>query len=174
VNPKSPRTYSRPVPGFAQYDLDVRATAETGLVEFIDLSVDLTGFTAAELAATGMVKAHFEELQLTLGVSLLAAFLKSGLNAAALMESPVFGPLARNVIRMWYLGQWKRLPDEWLGKIAQTFSEEARKGFDEFGRNSDRVISSSAYRHGLAWAAIGAHAPATGSPGFASWARPPT
>jgi hypothetical protein len=174
MNTKSPRTYSHSVPGFTQYDRDVHENETVGLEEFVRISAELTGFTAAELQASGMMRAHFEEFRLVLGLPLLAAFLSSGLNTTALLNSRLHGPLARNLIRVWYVGQWKRLPDDWLAVVSQELSESVRDRFNEFGRNSDRVISSNAYKRGLAWTAIGAHAPGTGHPGFGSWALPPT
>jgi hypothetical protein len=165
-----PRSHLASVPQFAAYDRDIRKTDSESLPLFIRLSVELTGFSEAELAATGLAKNYFEELGQVLGVSVREDLLASKLAPDAMMASPRYGPLARNLIRLWYLAQWKQLPCDW---VAQQLTNQERKDFDEFGRNTNRVLSSQAYKQGLAWAAIGSNPPGAKQPGFGSWAEPP-
>ncbi len=166
---KLPRLHPRPVPRFAAYDFQVRDHPDADLSAFIRLSVSLTGFSEAELSSTGMINAYYEELGQTVGIPVRRAFLNAGLDLAALMVSPLYGPLARNVIRMWYLGQWKRLPLDWVSQL----SSAQLKAFDEFGRNVDRILSAEAYQEGLAWIAIPANPMGAKAPGFGTWAEPP-
>jgi hypothetical protein len=150
------------------YDLSTDALGEFD--KFSELSVALTGFSLAELQATGMMRTYFDELGLVLGRAIRQKYFSSNLGPAALLSDELWGPLTRNLIRMWYLGQWKKLPVCWGTK---TFSKEDVDGFDEFGRNVDRVISPGAYREGLAWKAVGVNPVGAKEPGFASWKELP-
>jgi hypothetical protein len=153
---------------YTNYDVEARDADAADLQRFLVISAELAGFSVAELQATGNVRHLFEELGTIVGVAVRREFVRAPLDPAVRLSDPFHGPLARNVIRMWYLGQWQRLPDEWTSALAATF-----KPFDEFGRNFNRVISARAYREGLAWPAIGANPPAAKQPGFASWTEPP-
>ncbi|HEY0020132.1 MAG TPA: hypothetical protein VGC13_27805 [Longimicrobium sp.] len=57
-----------------------------------------------------------------------------------IMADPALGPLARRVIRLWYLGTW--------------YAEEPPT---PGGSPKDQVVSMNAYTGGLAWDAIQAH-----------------
>lgn len=164
-----PKSHLRPATHFTEYDL---ASVEDGDLDvFVELSAALTGFSPAELGGTGMAESYFEALRLVVGKKICARFVHSGLDPAALLASNLYGPLARNVIRMWYLGQWKQIPPEWL-KLEELGEDETR-GFNEFGRNTDRVLSSQAYQQGLAWIAMGVNPVGAKQPGYGSWAWPP-
>ena len=158
-----------PVPRFAVYDLSTDAPQEFG--QFCELSVALTGFSPAELEATGMLRTYFDELGLVLGRAIRQKYFASNLGPVVLLsDEELWGPLTRNLIRMWYLGQWKKLPVGWGAK---QLGKEDFDGFDEFGRNVDRVISPGAYREGLVWKAVGVNPMGAKEPGFASWKEPP-
>lgn len=166
-----PRLHLASVPQFAAYDCDLLRTPDSSeaLALFIKLSVELTGFSEAELLATGMARSFFDELGITLGIPARARFLREPCAAQALLASPFAGPLARNLIRLWYLGQWQELGAKWLEELTK---EESCK-FDEFGRNRNRVVSAAAYKEGLAWTAVGTNPTGARQPGFGSWAEPP-
>jgi hypothetical protein len=118
-----------------------------------------------------MREAYFEALRQVVGDRICARLVDAKADPASLLDSPVFGPLARNIIRMWYLGQWKRIPPEWfdLPEIAA----DKPTVLDQFGRNADRVISGQAYQQGLAWTAMGVNPMGAKQPGFGSWSWPP-
>ena len=157
-----------PVPQFAIYDR--KADAPHEFHKFSQLSADLTGFSLAELQATGMMRVYFDELGLVLGHAIRQKYFDNDLRPDALLRDDVWGPLTRNLIRMWYLGQWKKLPKDWGSNC---FSKDEFEGFDEFGRNVDRIISPEAYREGLVWVAVGVNPMGAKEPGFASWVEPP-
>lgn len=140
--------------------------------KFVELSVELTGFTEAELASTGMARDYFDELALVIGEPLTIGFIGESSSLQNLMSHEVFGPIALNVIRMWYLGQWTQLSDDWRVKLKKR-SQLERDGYDEFNRDESRVISAQAYREGLVWSAIGTHPAGAKQPGFATWGAPP-
>lgn len=95
------------------------------LSEFLDLSVELTGFSAFDLLATGMAVTYLEVLLEEAGAQcvddLLERFchLRGWSRPGAsreralrdeLLSVPRFGAVIRNLIKLWYLGQWYALP----------------------------------------------------------------
>jgi hypothetical protein len=69
--------------------------------------------------------------------------------------------VARNIVKMWFVGIWYELPREWTEAFG------ARPG------NVTFVVSGTAYTEGLLWPAIGANPPGAKAPGYGSWAFPP-
>jgi hypothetical protein len=135
---------------------------------FAALSAALTGFREADLWGTGMVETYLDELFATVGDAVVARLLTAGDEAlrtgeleALVLDDPDLGPVARNVIVLWYLGQWNALPGEWRN----------RHGASPL--DIPRVISADAYAAGLVWRAIGAHPMGARPPGYGSWADPP-
>jgi hypothetical protein len=137
-----------------------------GLDAFADLSARLTGFSTAELAGTGMVETYFDTLVDVVGDDIASELLgaadrHSGHNMHDLLAHDRFGPLCRNIIVMWYLGQWDQLPADWRGAYGASTGD------------TSRVISAEAYREGLVWPTMGSHPQGAKQPGFGSWALPP-
>jgi hypothetical protein len=145
---------------------------------FLDLSAALTGFTVEELQGTGMAAAYYNELTAIVDSAICSRLwdvwhkvdaashanqdrLERGIRRK-IYDSTEFGPLARNIIGMWYLGNWSQLPAAW-------HSEFGAKAPD-----TDHVISALAYQAGLVWTVMGTHPQAAKQPGYGSWAQPPT
>jgi hypothetical protein len=143
---------------------------------FLRLSEMLTGFDRIELLATGMVEPYYDELNGVIGAREVGALLAAAeaVDDAAASEDEIeagvrsrildddrFGPVARNIITMWYLGNWSQLPREW------------RNSYGAMSLDYDRVISAKAYREGLVWPAAGTHPMGAKQPGFGSWSAPP-
>ncbi len=138
---------------------------------FLELSVLLTGFGRVQLTGTGMAGAYLRALDevLPAGVldELLAALgrVPAGADdeaaAAAILADPKLGPVARNIIIMWYCGTWTQLPQEW------------RTAYGTSPLDSTRVISAEAYQSGLQWVAAGAHPAGARPQGFGAWSLPP-
>lgn len=145
--------------------------------QFLVLSVVLTGFKRADLLGTGLTRRYYEEVVgivgETIGGELWSAandvVKRYGENLAALEEAVrkeilndvKLGPVARNVITLWYLGNWAQLPQDWRN----------RYGANE--KDADHVVSAQAYQEGLVWRTIGAHPPGAKQPGFGTWGFPP-
>jgi hypothetical protein len=145
---------------------------------FLALSAILSGFESVDLLGTGLVGAYYNEVVNIVGKAICdelwaittQVIERSGKDEAKLetairqeiLASPKFGPVARNIIQMWYVGNWNELPQSW------------RDVYGVSPNDTTRVISSVAYQQGLVWDAIGAHAPAAKQPGFDSWSYPPT
>jgi len=143
---------------------------------FLAVSATLTGFSEAELLSTGLAVAHFDELALTVGRPLRWQFLEvAQADPPATMTDQTWAPLARNLLRQWYLGQWQGLGD-WavvnFGTVDRKGKTHLPEGYNEFGKDSTRVISPAAYQEGLVWRAAGVNPPGAKQPGFASWVKP--
>ncbi|MFJ3903761.1 hypothetical protein [Streptomyces sp. NPDC090025] len=113
---------------------------------FTDLSVRLTGFTAPELAATGLADACRAETADRLGPDLLARLLA----ARGTPPERLTGDLAdaaRALTLLWYTGGWPA-PDA-------------------------APLSPASYAESLVWKAAGLVPPATAPQPYGSWSEPP-
>jgi hypothetical protein len=143
---------------------------------FLRLSAALTGFDRMELLGTGMVPRYYDELTRIIGArevgTLLAAAgrVESDHPASGedfdrafrerILNDNRFGPVARRIVTMWYIGSWAQLPRAW------------RNAYGATSLDVDHVVSAAAYREGLAWVAAGAHPMGAKQQGFGAWARP--
>lgn len=136
------------------------------VAQFLDLSVILTGYDQYALLGTGMVRPYYDELLRIIGSREAGALLGSAGRTdpehfeSTVLASPRYGPVARNIVSMWYLGTWSQLPRDW------------RNTFGATSYDTDHVVSAAAYREGLVWPAAGTHPMSAKQPGFGSWARP--
>lgn len=145
--------------------------------QFVALSVILTGFNDAELWGTGMVDPYLDWIRSIIGDPCLGDLLSAAQGAidAAngneatldrlirlnLLEDDLLGPLARNLIVLWYLGQWNQLPPDW------------RDAHGASALDQTCIVSPDAYAEGLVWKAIHTHPQGAKQPGFGSWSLPP-
>ncbi len=153
--------------------LSAAGAAGDPLDDFLAVSAALTGFTVAELQATGMGPAYLEQLMAVLGERLLARLLQVGGDAVhrahdpeaelgrRVLADPDLGPPSQNLIVLWYTGQWVQLPGAWRDRHGAS------------PRDVDGVLSPEAYSQGLVWNATGAHPQGAKPPGFATWVQPP-
>ncbi|HEV3382009.1 MAG TPA: hypothetical protein VG142_13650 [Trebonia sp.] len=139
---------------------------------FLRLSELLTGFGAIDLLGTGLAGRYLRAIDdiLPPGVldELAAAFsrLPSGPDreaaaATTILADQKLGPVARNIILMWYRGTWARLPEEW------------RSAYGTSPSDTDHVVSAEAYQAGLQWVAAGAHPAGARQQGYGAWAAAP-
>ena len=142
--------------------------------DFLALSAALTGFGVAELQGTGMARPYFDEVTAILGESFAARLWMVGHDVVhragdqldteielRLLDDPDLGPPCRNLIVLWYTGQWAQMPGPWRD----------RHGADPL--DVDHVLSPESYTEGLMWVAAGAHPQGAKAPGFATWVAPP-
>lgn len=146
----------------------------TRIDEFLALSVVLTGFAPYDLQGTGVA----DELLATLWriVPQPARELLDTWRAIAQAPPPggvdegvrtrilgdaKLGPVARNVITMWYTGLWVPLPTQW------------HYAYGAFPEDQNQVVSALAYQESLVWKAAGTHPMGARQPGFGTWALPP-
>jgi hypothetical protein len=154
----------------------VSAAERARLDAFVAFSARVTAFSAFELLGTGQAEDYLATVAGVVGEDTLADLLAADaairaraadeaeaerLLRAEILGDEKFGPVARNIIKLWYIGTWYALPREW---------------HDAFGReDTDRtfVVSATAYIEGLVWPAIGANPPGAKGPGYGTWALPP-
>lgn len=145
---------------------------------FLALSAIVTGFESVELLGTGLVEAFYNEVVTIVGKTIsddlwatTAQIVERCGKEEAKLEmairreifaSPKFGPIVRNIIQMWYVGNWNELPQSW------------RDVYGVSPHDTTRVLSAVAYQQSLVWDVIEAHPPAAKQPGFGSWSLPPT
>lgn len=139
---------------------------------FLDLSAALTGFAPVRLRGTGQAEAYLATLTDVAGAATVDALLDAWREAAKapeveralrlrILSDDRLGPLARNVIKMWFVGTWYALPADWREAYATT------------DRDRTFVVSPEAYTEGLLWPAIGANPSGAKPLGYGMWATPP-
>lgn len=146
------------------------------LEDFVAFSAEVTGFTEFDLRGTGQAEAYLRTVTEVVGeptlTGLLGAYRERVTETAdeqaraaqlteAVLGDPRLGPIARNIIKLWYCGVWFALPPDWTGQDGPA------------GREGTFTASPQAYTQGLLWFAIGANPPGARAPGYASWASPP-
>lgn len=147
------------------------------LQEFLKLSSVLTDFSEFQLRGTGQAELYYTTTSDVVGEGvlgeLLDAFRKVEHEAqgdpaqldkkirAMILSDEKLGPIARNLIKLWYIGTWYQLPAPW------------RERFGVAGEDKTRVPSPNSYVEGLLWTAIGAHPPGAKAPGYGTWTEAP-
>jgi|SRR4051794_39778323 hypothetical protein len=138
-------------------------------LSFVTLSSGLTGFTPVQLHGTGMASTYLDELDALLPASLLDRILNAysattdqpgDEHLKAILDDPDLGPIARNIIVMWFCGTWTALPAEWRSR-------------NDAAEDSTHVVSPAAYQAGLQWVAAGAHPAGARQQGFGAWSTEP-
>ena len=151
--------------------------SDTRLQDFLALSRTVTGFSAAQLRGTGQAELYLDTLTEAVGEATAAELLEAhrrvldgaGEDEGALdrllrseiLSHEKLGPVARSVIKLWFVGTWYRLPDEW------------HEAFGAGGDDRTFVPSPISYTEGLLWPTIGANPSGAKAPGFGTWTGPP-
>jgi len=147
------------------------------LEDFLAFSSAVTGFPAYDLRGTGQLELYLSTVDDIVGKDtvgkLLDAFgsalrdagddevaLQAGLRRTILSDE-LLGPVARALIKLWYVGTWYQLPVEWLQRYGENTSDRTF------------VVSPGSYVEGLLWPAIGANPPGAKAKGYGMWAQPP-
>ncbi|MBB5574791.1 hypothetical protein [Rhizobium paranaense] len=145
---------------------------------FLAFSTEVTAFGTFELWATGQVEAYLATVNGAIGDAILNELLsdyekiclqtegQAASERKARLRREIFGseklgPVARNIIKLWYVGTWYGLPGAWC------------EAFGARPKDVTFVVSPAAYTEGLMWKAIGAHPAGAKAPGYGSWASPP-
>ncbi len=143
---------------------------------FVAFSAHVTAFTEFDLHGTGLAGTYLSTVVDVAGAGVVDDLLdayavlagESGDDADAdrLLRERVFsddrlGPVARNVVKLWYTGTWYALGTHWHEQHGDT------------GRDRTFVVSPTAYTEGLVWSAIGANPSGAKGPGYGTWADPP-
>jgi hypothetical protein len=141
------------------------------LERFLAFSADVTAFTVFQLRGTGQAEAYLGAVTDVVGEALLDNLLDrhQGLGTGdldELLRREIFsderlGPIARNIVKLWFVGTWYELPVAW------------RERFGALDGDVTFMVSAMAYTEGLLWPAIGANPPGAKGPGYGSWSGPP-
>ncbi|WP_207460052.1 hypothetical protein [Azospirillum sp. SYSU D00513] len=144
------------------------------LESFIGLSILLTGFDAVRLRGSGMAEPYLKAIGAVLPPDVVGDLLsayeqlppgsereRERVLESEILGDPRLGPVARNLIVLWYCGSWTQLPPAW------------RAAFGESPLDTNRVISGAAYQAGLQWEAAGGHPPGANPQGYGAWASGP-
>ncbi|KZN43626.1 hypothetical protein [Pseudoalteromonas luteoviolacea] len=144
--------------------------------QFIELSGALTDFNAFTLNGTGQVQNYYDTLNRIVGRVMVEELLSkfSAIYEAStdhekfnellrkqIIGDEKFGPVARNIIKLWYTGMWYQMAQFW--REAYGMSDEDVTFF----------VNSASYAEGLLWQAIDANPSGAKGPGYGSWSLPP-
>jgi hypothetical protein len=150
--------------------------------DFLRMSIDLTAFGETDLLGTGLAHEYLTKVCAACGNDVVSDLLAAHRAAREDASNPdrsidptkldralryrIFsddrlGPVARNVVKLWYAGMWYGLPTAWTDHYgAHTAAETS-------------TVTSASYQEGLLWPAIGANPQGAKAPGYGSWAQPP-
>lgn len=152
-------------------------SANQDLDNFVGLSAILTGFSAADLnpqfSPEPVAVEYLQTLQAKVDAALVAHLLATYQTIAAqfppaeqpaqvqsqILADAQMGPVARNVLRMWYLSIW--------------YTDYNDPNNPVTGFSDGTVVSSNAYIKGLAWDAAQAHAMGYSEMHYGYWADEP-
>jgi len=130
----------------------------SGVKVFLEISVYLTGFSKNELLGTGMLDTYYNTVGANNNPEIINFFYaeakrilrnkdENEINKEikhSLIPDSAYRSLAKNIITMWYMGNW-----------------------------GENVISAKSYKQGLVWLAAETHPPGAKQPGYASWSDEP-
>lgn len=144
---------------------------------FINLSAELCGFSDFTLKGTGYAKKYFETLLSVIGEKTVGDLLgeydsiaqqtdldsdqRGDLLRARILSDERLGPIARNIIKLWYVSTWYELPLWWRDKFGPCVND------------GTYIVSPYAYPEGLLWVAVGAHPAGAKAPGYGTWTTAP-
>jgi hypothetical protein len=142
--------------------------------EFVALSAVLTGFEPFDLLGAGVVDEYLATLLRIVPAATAemldtwrqieqappAGGVEEGVRIR-ILDHPRLGPVARNVITLWYTGLWAPMPDAW------TYANGTSPA------DVNHVVSALAYQESLVWKAAGTGPMGAKPPGFGAWALPP-
>jgi hypothetical protein len=142
--------------------------------QFLAFSAEITAFSVFELQGTGLAKDYLDAVLKVVGEPIFAELLNAhgaiGSTPQPLRDDRLrreifgdekLGPIARNIIKLWYIGIWEELPHAWT------------EAYGAVENNVGFMVSAAAYTEGLLWTAIGANPPGAKAPGYASWVLSP-
>ncbi|WP_294534903.1 hypothetical protein [uncultured Rhodoblastus sp.] len=150
-------------------------TSSPRLENFVAFSAQITAFNKVEIWGTGLADVYLDTIDGLVGAAVTDALLDAFAPIATLRSdaartdrlrlevfgSERLGPVARAIVKLWYIGVWYPLPSTWQEQFGPT------------ARNDAFVPTPAAFVEGLLWPAIGSHPPGAKAPGYGSWRLPP-
>jgi len=147
------------------------------LADFYQLSATLTDYETVQLKGTGVGEEYYNVLISLIPENILNE-LFDGYNSldkncfgnitdeqiySDILANPGFGPVARNIIKLWYLSIWHQLPANWRRKYGIPGQANDKYQDVQF------IVSRNAYIQGLVWQATGRHPMGAKQPGYGTW-----
>lgn len=150
---------------------------ESAEERFIAVSVALTGFDHVELLGTGMTALYLETVEKWVGPAIAAELLAFGTDPVPdefvvrtrILANAKLGPVARNVIELWYTATWNPLSVAWY----VAYQAEIPQLPNLTDLPSAYIVAPEAYVESLVWIAANAHPMGAKQPGYGTWAQPP-
>jgi hypothetical protein len=156
------------------------------LNDFYQLSAILTDYNVAQLTGTGVGEEYSQTLSQWVRQDVLDDLYNS-FNALeinndgnicqqqlrqSILASAKLGPIARNIIKMWYLSIWYKMPNNWAMAYGIPAYSAPVIGIEQ-PIPEDYIISSNAYIQGLVWPLMGSHPMGAKQPGYGTWSDAP-
>ncbi len=148
--------------------------------DFYRISAPLTGYDEAQLRGTGVGETYLEVLSTLIPATITHQLQDAFLNLSHdcddtlneqirihILSNEKLGPVARNIIKMWYLSIWYPMPQDWTSNYSEPTQTPGKYEDVEF------IISEDAYIQGFAWDALKSHPMGAKQPGWATWSFAP-
>ncbi|MCL1124107.1 hypothetical protein [Shewanella surugensis] len=156
------------------------------LDDFYDLSATLTDYPVTRLIGTGVGNEYNQTLSQWVRQDVLDelyhCFSQLERNNDGqvcpqalrhqLLSNEKYGPIARNIIKMWYLSIWYKMTDNWSMTYGIPAYSSPVIGV-ESPTPEDYIISNNAYIQGLVWPLMGSHPMGAKQPGYGTWSDAP-
>lgn len=168
------RPVARPAP---ETPVEKPRLLETAEERFVAVSVALTGFDHVDLVGTGVTSQYLATLEKWVGPNITAELLQFGtapppddfIVRTCILGDSKLGPVARNVIQLWYTGVWNPLTVGWY----VVYRAEIPNPPNLAELPTAYVVSPDAYIESLVWTAANTHPMGAKQPGFGTWSDPP-
>jgi hypothetical protein len=131
---------------------------------FLEFSAAVTGFSQFHLQGTGQAALYFNTVRGIVGGQIFEELLQTfhDYGVDAVLMSGKLGPIARNIIKLWYIATWEQLHSEW------------RERFGVPVNDGTFIAAPYAYPEALVWSAIGVNPPGAKAQGYGTWSDPPS
>ncbi|NOX93163.1 MAG: hypothetical protein GXP18_12170 [Gammaproteobacteria bacterium] len=151
------------------------------LSDFYRLGAALTDYEIVQLEGTGVGEEYYDVLTSLVSGNILDELFDDYNNLdktcsghvpdeqirSSILANPKLGPVARNIIKLWYLSIWYQLPENWRQKYGIPNQTKNKYQDVQF------IVSRNAYIQGLVWQATGSHPMGAKQPGYGTWSAAP-
>lgn len=146
---------------------------------FLDLSAELTGYSALDLQGTGLLDTYWKLVEKQIGATVMDQLYtvarkvlsnndvveRSRVMQIDIVTSPILWPLCRSIVVLWYRGQYNSMSMLWYKYYAKIEPPP--------NLTHSIIPSAQAYTEQLAYRGAGAHPPGAHPTGYGSWALDP-
>ena len=145
---------------------------------FLLLSVQLCGISSFDLMGTGFARRYFDIVEGVIGHDLFRRLLgtfnrlttdpakRNRVLQTEILYHPEFGPIARNIMKLWYTAFWFQLPPTWRSNFG------GNPGYN-LAKDQTGISYPYAYPEALLCPAVGGHTFGAKPTGHQSWTLRP-